>query len=135
MRYAGLSALAHADPDVDFANELHTYEIYGPKDYNAWISKITYQRLDTGLDHEPAFRRSSSSVSCQRTAAPSRRGSSSARRCAATARTNRPSSNRQPLNSKEPGMLIKVDAALVAVSVAAMRLPAVASPRTAPTSA
>jgi len=64
MRYAKLSVLAsimtaavalaapaHADPDVDFANELHTYGIYGPKDYNAWIGKITCQRLDNGLDH------------------------------------------------------------------------------------
>src|SRR5690242_17502718 len=32
---------AHADPDTDFANELHTYGIYGQKDYNAWIGKIT----------------------------------------------------------------------------------------------
>jgi hypothetical protein len=45
-----LAAPAHADPDVDFANELHTYGIYGPKDYNAWIGKITCQRLDNGLD-------------------------------------------------------------------------------------
>ncbi|EHB49859.1 protein of unknown function DUF732 [Mycolicibacterium rhodesiae JS60] len=41
---------AHADPDTDFANELHTYGIYGPKDYNAWIGKITCKRLYTGLD-------------------------------------------------------------------------------------
>jgi hypothetical protein len=65
MRYAKLSVLAsimtaavalaapaHADPDVDFANELHTYGIYGPKDYNAWIGKITCQRLDNGLDRD-----------------------------------------------------------------------------------
>jgi hypothetical protein len=47
-----LAAPAHADPDVDFANELHTYGIYGPKDYNAWIGKITCQRLDNGLDQD-----------------------------------------------------------------------------------
>ena len=41
---------AHADPDTDFANELHTYGIYGQKDYNAWIGKITCKRLFTGLD-------------------------------------------------------------------------------------
>jgi hypothetical protein len=41
---------AHADPDTDFANELHTYGIYGGKDYNAWIGKITCKRLYTGLD-------------------------------------------------------------------------------------
>src|ERR1700716_1886299 len=40
-----LAAPAHADPDVDFANELHTYGIYGGKDYNAWIGKITCKRL------------------------------------------------------------------------------------------
>jgi hypothetical protein len=41
---------AHADPDTDFATELHTYGIYGPKDYNAWIAKIQCKRLGTGLD-------------------------------------------------------------------------------------
>jgi hypothetical protein len=41
---------AHADPDVDFANELHTYGIYGQKDYNAWIGKIVCQRLYNGVD-------------------------------------------------------------------------------------
>jgi hypothetical protein len=45
-----LAAPAHADPDVDFANELHTYGIYGPKDYNAWIGKIVCDRLDRGVD-------------------------------------------------------------------------------------
>ena len=43
-------APASADPDTDFANELHVYGIYGPKDYNAWIGKIICQRLDRGLD-------------------------------------------------------------------------------------
>ncbi len=47
-----LAAPVHADPDVDFANELHTYGIYGGKDYNAWIGKITCQRLDNGLDKD-----------------------------------------------------------------------------------
>ena len=41
---------AHADPDTDFANELHTYGIYGGKDYNAWIGKITCKRLYNGTD-------------------------------------------------------------------------------------
>jgi len=63
MRYAKLSVLvsimtavvalaapAYADPDVDFANELHTYGIYGQKDYNAWIGKITCKRLYNGTD-------------------------------------------------------------------------------------
>ncbi|MBO0679923.1 DUF732 domain-containing protein [Mycolicibacterium sp. S2-37] len=41
---------AQADPDTDFANELHTFGIYGQKDYNAWIGKIACKRLRTGLD-------------------------------------------------------------------------------------
>src|SRR5215470_13503918 len=45
------AAPAQADPDTDFANELHLYGIYGQKDYNAWIGKITCKRLDKGLDH------------------------------------------------------------------------------------
>src|SRR5258708_40286180 len=46
------AAPAHADPDVDFANELHTYGIYGQKGYNAWIGKITCQRLYNRLDKD-----------------------------------------------------------------------------------
>src|SRR5882757_10887508 len=45
-----MAAPANADPDTDFGNELHTYGIYGQKDYNAWIGKITCKRLRTGLD-------------------------------------------------------------------------------------
>ena len=45
-----VAAPAHADVDTDFANELHTYGIYGQKDYNAWIAKITCKRLYKGLD-------------------------------------------------------------------------------------
>ncbi|GAY16278.1 DUF732 domain-containing protein [Mycobacterium sp. shizuoka-1] len=44
-------AIAHADPDTDFANELHTIGVYGPRDYNAWIAKIACERLDRGVDH------------------------------------------------------------------------------------
>jgi len=43
---------AHADPDTDFYNELHIYGIYGEKDYNAWIGKITCKRLYNGLDQD-----------------------------------------------------------------------------------
>jgi len=63
MRYRKLSALAsitaatvtlaapaHADVDTDFANQLHTYGIYGQRDYNAWLAKITCKRLGNGLD-------------------------------------------------------------------------------------
>jgi hypothetical protein len=45
-----LAAPANADVDTDFANQLHTYGIYGQKDYNAWIAKITCKRLYTGVD-------------------------------------------------------------------------------------
>jgi Protein of unknown function (DUF732) len=45
-----LAATSHADPDTDFANQLHTYGIYGPRDYNAWLGKIACKRLATGLD-------------------------------------------------------------------------------------
>jgi hypothetical protein len=51
---AAAAGTAHADPDTDFANELHTYGIYGPKDYNAWIGKIECKRLRTGLDANAA---------------------------------------------------------------------------------
>jgi hypothetical protein len=46
------SGPAYADPDTDFANQLHTYGIYGPKDYNAWLGKIACQRLDNNVDHD-----------------------------------------------------------------------------------
>lgn len=55
-----LAIPAHADPDTDFANELHTYGIYGPKDYNAWIGKITCQRMRNNID--PAIADSASFV-------------------------------------------------------------------------
>jgi hypothetical protein len=45
-----LAASAHADVDTDFANQLHGYGIYGPRDYNAWMAKITCERLGNGLD-------------------------------------------------------------------------------------
>jgi hypothetical protein len=45
-----LAAPAHADVDTDFASQLHEYGIYGQKDFNAWLGKITCDRLDTGLD-------------------------------------------------------------------------------------
>src|SRR6201997_2853749 len=45
-----LAASTHADPDADFANQLHGYGIYGPRDYNAWLGKIACERLHNGLD-------------------------------------------------------------------------------------
>ena len=46
------SGTAYADPDTDIVNQLHTYGIYGPKDYNAWLGKIACQRLDNNVDHD-----------------------------------------------------------------------------------
>jgi Protein of unknown function (DUF732) len=46
----GLAHAAHADPDTDFANQLHGQGIYGPLDYNAWLGKITCERLHNGPD-------------------------------------------------------------------------------------
>lgn len=49
---AGLTFAAPADADVDtdFSNELHTYGVYGQKDYNAWIARIVCKRLHNGVD-------------------------------------------------------------------------------------
>ncbi len=46
------AAPAQADVDTDFSNELQIYGIYGQKDYNAWIGKITCKRLYKGLDKD-----------------------------------------------------------------------------------
>jgi len=45
-----VAAPAHTDPDNDFAAQLHTFGIYGQRDYNAWIGKITCKRLHNGVD-------------------------------------------------------------------------------------
>ncbi|MBS1695120.1 MAG: DUF732 domain-containing protein [Actinobacteria bacterium] len=45
-----LAAPAHADVDTDFARQLHTFGIYGQKDYNAWLAKIACERLFRGVD-------------------------------------------------------------------------------------
>ncbi|HNM85937.1 MAG: DUF732 domain-containing protein [Mycobacterium sp.] len=45
-------ATAHADVDTDFANTLHTFGIYGQRDFNAWIAKISCERLQRGVDHD-----------------------------------------------------------------------------------
>lgn len=45
-----LAVPAHADPDIDFANTLHGFGIYGPRDYNAWLGKIMCKRLYKGVD-------------------------------------------------------------------------------------
>jgi uncharacterized protein DUF732 len=46
------AAPAQADVDTDFTNELHIYGIYGQKDFNAWVGKITCKRLYKGLDKD-----------------------------------------------------------------------------------
>ncbi|CDQ46333.1 putative secreted protein [Mycolicibacterium neoaurum] len=45
-----LAPSAAADRDTDFARDLHTYGIYGQRDYNAWLAKIACKRMDRGVD-------------------------------------------------------------------------------------
>ena len=45
-----LAAPVQADPDTDFAEQLHTFGIYGQRDYNAWLGKISCKRLLKGVD-------------------------------------------------------------------------------------
>ena len=47
-----LAAPAQADPDIDFAEQLHAFGIYGQRDYNAWLGKITCKRLFSGVDRD-----------------------------------------------------------------------------------
>lgn len=50
----GLAAPAQADDyDAPFNAQLHTYGIYGPQDYNAWLGKISCQRIERGVDTDP----------------------------------------------------------------------------------
>lgn len=47
----GLAAPAQADDyDQVFNNTLHGFGIYGPQDYNAWLAKISCQRIEKGVD-------------------------------------------------------------------------------------
>ena len=50
MAAACLAVPAHADVDTDFANQLHVYGIYGPRDENAWLAKLACKRLTTRVD-------------------------------------------------------------------------------------
>lgn len=50
----GLAAPAHADPDTDFDNQLNSYGIYGPHDYNPYLAKIACRRLCQGVDPDAA---------------------------------------------------------------------------------
>jgi hypothetical protein len=45
-----LAPAASADPDEAFAEQLHSYGIYGQKDFNAWIGKLMCKRLRNGHD-------------------------------------------------------------------------------------
>jgi hypothetical protein len=46
-----LAAPAQADDyDWPFNQQLHSYGIYGPQDYNAWLGKISCERIDRGVD-------------------------------------------------------------------------------------
>jgi len=45
-----MAAPAQADPDIDFADQLHSFGIYGQRDYNAWLGKIACKRLANGVD-------------------------------------------------------------------------------------
>ncbi len=47
-----VAAPAQAEVDSGFSNELQIYGIYGQKDYNSWIGKITCNRLSKGLDKD-----------------------------------------------------------------------------------
>ena len=82
-----LAAPAHADLDTDFANQLHGYGIYGPRDYNAWLGKITCKRLGNGTDADAYKSAAFLSKNLPRGSTTGRRGSSWAPRSPHTAPT------------------------------------------------
>jgi Protein of unknown function (DUF732) len=46
-----LAAPAQADDyDAPFNSTVHGFGIYGPQDYNAWLAKISCERLARGVD-------------------------------------------------------------------------------------
>jgi len=46
-----LAAPAQADDyDTIFMNTIHGYGIYGPQDYDAWLAKISCERMSRGVD-------------------------------------------------------------------------------------
>ena len=83
-----LAAPAHADLDTDFANQLHGYGIYGPRDYNAWLGKITCKRLGNGTDADAYKSAAFLSKNLPRGTTTRRHGSSSAPRSTPTALTS-----------------------------------------------
>ena len=82
-----LAAPAHADVDTDFANQLHGYGIYGQRDYNAWLAKITCKRVGNGLDTTAEKSAEFLSHTCHGAPTPRRRGNSSPPPSAHTAPT------------------------------------------------
>jgi hypothetical protein len=51
MGAIGLATPAQADDyDAPFNAQLHTYGIYSPQDYTAWLGKISCERLQRGVD-------------------------------------------------------------------------------------
>lgn len=49
-----LAAPARADVDTDFDNQIQTYGIYGPHDYNPYLAKIACRRLGDHVDPDAA---------------------------------------------------------------------------------
>jgi hypothetical protein len=48
-----LAAPAQADDyDAPFMTTIHGFGIYGPQDYDAWLGKITCERITRGVDHD-----------------------------------------------------------------------------------
>jgi len=46
-----LAAPSQADDyDAPFNAQIHTFGVYGPQDYNAWLAKIACERLQRGVD-------------------------------------------------------------------------------------
>jgi hypothetical protein len=49
-----LAAPAQSDDyDAPFNAQLHSYGIYGSQDYNAWLAKISCERITRGVDGDP----------------------------------------------------------------------------------
>jgi Protein of unknown function (DUF732) len=46
----GVAAAASA---IALAVPAQAYGIYGPQDYNAWLAKISCERITRGVDHDP----------------------------------------------------------------------------------
>jgi hypothetical protein len=46
-----VAAPAQADDyDAPFNAQLHSYGIFGPQDYNAWLGKVSCERITRGVD-------------------------------------------------------------------------------------